>query len=300
MEHLSSPTPGQFPYRYTENDRFQWAVKVQPVAGQLEFSIRPVDTRLAAMAAQREWMGFPKRGVTTSEAKDPEDSRRRSRLRAKSTVRLLALELRVDRLLTFTIRNTGELMPYDMVLKAWDLFRRMAEKWDKSFKYLATPERHKSGQFHIHAGVHGFVNVKILTRMWQSALNRVLKRDQSLIHGPDSPGTVNIPHKPLRGSQGRRSTKVASYISKYIGKDMDVAMNRKKYFHSYGIHITPAQRKWLEADSRDGALMEVMSSYGLCAVNAEGVLRVHLPHVWMRDSCSAWFTVEASQILPPF
>jgi len=300
MENFCSPAPGQFPYRHTQDDRFQWAVKVQPVAGQLEFSIRPVDTRLAAMAAQREWMGFPKRGVTTSEAKDPEDSKRRSRLRAKSTVRLLALELRVDRLLTFTIRNTGELMPYDMVLKAWDLFRRMAEKWDKSFKYLATPERHKSGQFHIHAGVHGFVNVKILTRMWQSALNRVLKRDQSLIHGPDSPGTVNIPHKPLRGSQGRRSTKVASYISKYIGKDMGVAMNRKKYFHSYGIHITPAQRKWLEADSRDGALMEVMTSYGLCAVNAEGVLRVHLPHIWMRDSCSAWFTVEVDQMLPPF
>jgi hypothetical protein len=296
----SAPAAGQFPARFTQDERFQFAVKVQPVAGQLEFSIRPVDTRLSAMAAQRQWMGFPKRGVVQSEAKDPEDSRRRSRLRAKGMVRLLALELKVDRMLTFTIRNTGTLVTYEQLLKAWDLFRRMAERWDPTFRYLATPERQKSGQWHIHAGVHGYVNIKIITRMWQSALNRMLGRSQSLIHGPDSPGTCNIRAGQLRGSQGRRSTKIASYISKYIGKELDVALNKKKYFHTYGVKVTPAQRRWLEAGSRDDAISEVLGLYGLVCANAEGVLRINLPTIWMRDGCSAWFSVDAAGIPPPF
>jgi len=299
-EDYASPPPGQFPYRFTETERFQYAVKVQPVAGRLEFSIRPVDTRLAAAAARRQWEGFPKRGVTTSAASDPEDSKRRSMLRAKGTIRLLALELRIDRMLTFTIRNTGILVTYEQLLRAWDLFRRMAERWDPTFKYLATPERQKSGQWHIHAGVHGYVNVKIITRIWQSALNRMLGRSQALIHGPDSPGTCNIRPGQVRGSQGRRSAKIASYISKYIGKDMAVEMNRKKYFHSYGIKITPAQRKWLEAGSRDDAISEVMMAYGLVSATDAGVLRINMPDIWMRDACSAWFSVDVDGLPPPF
>jgi len=299
-QQFTEPVQGQFPHRFTQDERFQYAVKVQPVAGQLEFSIRPVDTRLAAAAARRQWEGFPKRGVTTSEAKDPEDSKRRSRLRAKGTVRLLALEMRIDRMLTFTIRNTGTLVTYEQLLKAWDLFRRMAERWDGTFKYLATPERQKSGQWHIHAGVRGYVNIKIITRMWQSALNRMLGRSQTLIHGPDSPGTCNIRPGQLRGSQGRRSTKIAAYISKYIGKEMDVEMNRKKYFHTYGIKITPAQRKWLAAESRDDAISEVLQSYGMICTTPEGVLRINIPSIWMRDAHSAWFSVDVAGLPPPF
>ena len=59
---LFSDQPGQFPFRLTHEDRFQYRVKVQPVAGQLEFSIRAVDTRLAANAAKRAFEGYPKRG----------------------------------------------------------------------------------------------------------------------------------------------------------------------------------------------------------------------------------------------
>lgn len=297
---LFQPEKGQFPHRLTHEDRFQYRVKVQPVAGRLEFSIRCVDTRLAALAARREWEGFPLRGVTSTIAKDPEDSRRRAKLRAKSTVRVLALELRVDRLFTFTIRNTGTPMPYDLVLKAWDLFRRMTERYCPGFRYIATPEQHKSGGWHIHAGVHGFVNINILRRLWQSALNRVLGRSQLLTSGPDSPGTVNIPPgKPLLGDHVRKSTRIAGYIAKYIGKSMDAAFNRKKYFHSYGIKITPAQRKWLEAQTREGAIVEVMKAYGLID-EARGVFMAFDVPIWRRDGFSAWFAVEVDAIPPPF
>lgn len=294
------PNPGQFPYRFTHEDRFQYRVKVQPVAGRLEFSIRCVDTRLAANAARREWEGFPVRGTQSTVAKDPEDSRRRAKLRAKSTVRLIALEMRIDRLFTFTIRNTGQVVPYDTVLKAWDLFRRMAEKFCPSFRYIATPEKQKNGQWHIHAGVHGFVNINVLRRLWISALNRALGRSQLLTSGPDSPGAVNIPPgKPVLGNPVRKSSKIAGYIAKYIGKEMDAAFNRKKYFHSLGVQITPAKRKWLEAQTREGAIVEVMRAYGLIDEAREVFMAFDLP-IWRRDGCSAWFAVEIDSIPPPF
>src|SRR5664279_873753 len=120
MEFTLEPPPGQYPYRFTQDDRFQYHVKVQPVAGQLEFSIRTVDTRLAASAALRAFQGYPKR-VGPAPHTDRDDNIRKAKLRAKSQVKLLAMELGVDRLLTFTIRKVGDaLMDYDDVLKAWD------------------------------------------------------------------------------------------------------------------------------------------------------------------------------------
>lgn len=295
----TSPPVGDYPHRYTQDDRFQYRVKVQPVAGHLEFSIRCVDTRLPAEAARRAWEGFPKRGVKTSEAKDPEDSIRRSKLRAKGMVRLLALELAIDRLFTFTIRHTGEPVPYDTVLKAWDMFRRSMERHYPDFRYIATPEIQKNGQWHIHAGTCGFMNINVLRRLWHSALNRVLGRSLLLTSGKESPGAVNIATKGnVLGDRVRKATKIASYISKYIGKAMDVAMNRKKYFHSYGVQITPAQRKWLEAQTRDGALVEVMKAYGLWHSEVDAP-SVDVP-VWRRDGSSAWFRVNTDSIPPPF
>jgi hypothetical protein len=265
------------------------------VAGQLEFSIRTVDTRLAAMAARRQWEGCPKR-VGPSPDTDREDNIRKAKLRAKAQVKLLAMELGVDRLLTFTIRKVGDaVMDYDQVLKAWDHFRRYAQVYDSNFAYVAAPEVQKNGQFHIHAGVRGFINVRIYTRMWQSALNRVLKRSQRLVSGPDSPGTCNVT-KALRGPVLSKAKNIARYIAKYIGKALETGFNRKSHFHTKGIKITPALAKWLEAGTRDEAIMEVLRAYDL--IDDMGIPSVD---IWFRDSCSAWFSCDArlSQV-PPF
>ena len=290
---LLSPALGEFPYRYTQDDRFQYRVKIQPVAGQLEFSIRPVDTRLAAMAADRAFYGSPKR--LTSTAVDPEETKRRSKLRAKSRIKLLALEAHVDRLGTFTIRLVDSLpMAYDDVLKAWDYFRRMAVRADKNFHYVAVPELQKNGQWHIHAGLCGYQNVNHFRKMWQTALNKVLKRSQSLIHGKDSPGAFNFPPRRYEGSKVNKGKRIARYISKYIGKSLDAEFNRKSHFHTVGIKVTPAQRQWLNAQSRDAALREVLTAWGL--IDDMGIPSVS---IWNRDSCSAWFTVASDLAQPP-
>jgi hypothetical protein len=298
MEHdipfSLDPVTGNFPFRFTQDDRYQYRVKVQPVAGQLEFSIRSTDTRLAAMAADRAWKGYPLR-VGPAPETDRDDNIRKAKLRARAQVKLLAMELGVDRLLTFTIRKVGDyVLPYDDVLKAWDYFRRMVARWDSNFAYVAAPEVQKNGQFHIHAGIRGFVNVRILTRMWQSSLNRVLKRSQKLVSGPDSPGVCNIT-KALRGPTLQKAKNIARYVAKYIGKALDSGFNRKSYFHTTGIALTPSQALWLESETRDGAIMEVLRKWGL--VDELGIPKVN---IWMRDSCSAWFSISADSIPPPF
>lgn len=297
---FTGPCPGTYPYKFTQDERFQYRAKIQPVAGRLEFSIRCADTRMAANAARREFMQYPKRGVGVSIAKDPEDSKRRAKLRAKGMVRLLALELRIDRMFTFTIRKTGDAVPYDIVLKAWDGFRRSMEKHYPGFRYLATPEKQKNGQWHIHAGTHGFLNINILRGLWLASLNRVLGRSPLLTSGGDSPGHVHVGNKgKLLGDAVRKATRIASYISKYIGKAMDTAFNRKKYFHSHGVTVTPAQRQWLAANDRESALVEVMKAYGLID-EERGVFMAFDVPVWRRDACSAWFAVEVDSIPPPF
>jgi hypothetical protein len=187
-------------------------------------------------------------------------------------------------------------MAYDKVLKAWDNFRRSIEKTNPEFRYIATPEKQKNGQWHIHAGTRGFLNINTLRRLWQSSLNRVLGRSQLLTSGPDSPGHVHVGNKGrLLGDPARKATRIASYISKYIGKALEVALNRKKYFHTTGIKITPAQRQWLAAGNRESALVEVFNSFGLL----DSGVAFDIP-VWRRDACSAWFKIDIEQLPPPF
>jgi hypothetical protein len=215
-------------------------------------------------------------------------------------VKLLAMELKIDRMFTFTIRNTGDLMPYDKVLKAWDLFRRSMEKHFADFRYLATPEKQKSGQWHVHAGVHGFLNINTVRSLWHAALNRVLGRSLMLTSGRDSPGYVHVSsnENKFRCQGVLRSIRIASYISKYIGKSLDAAFNRKRYFHSYGVKVTPAQARWMKADTRDEALLEAMDSLGIFGASLPESMP--LPDIWYRDAVSAWFRVRVDDIPIPF
>ena len=286
---------GLYPFRNTYDDRFQYRVKAQPVAGQIEFSIRPVDTRLAAMAAQREWMGFPKRITPVDQARR-EEYTFRSHQRAKSRIKLLCMEMGVDRMFTYTIRLVdGVPIGYDDLIAAWDYYRRAVARYDKSFRYVAVPEKQKSGQWHVHAGIAGYANIVVHRRLWQSALNHVLKRDKSLTSKGDSPGTVNVPpHREYHGSRVSKAKKISCYVSKYVSKSLETEFNRKSYFQTHGVKVTPAQAQWLESQTRDQAVREVLDAYGLL-----DDLGVPMVSIWNRDSCSAWFSVPQSSIGPP-
>lgn len=260
---LLAPAKGQFPHRFTQDDRFQYRVKVQPVAGHLEFYIRPVDTRLPAMAAARDFMGGGIKRVLPAVHDESKrlDNQLRATQRAQRKIRLLCMEAGVDRLFTFTTRG---FLSRAELLKAWNSFRLVMEKAFIDFRYVATIEHHKSGQLHIHAGLAGYHNINHLRRIWQNCLNRVRGRCLTLIHGPDSPGTVNIPktrnYRTYVGVRG--SASIACYISKYVGKGPAAEFNRKRYMHTKNIKVQSAQSQWLKADGLFEAVMEVASMYG--------------------------------------
>lgn len=278
--HPDTPTPGQYPHRYTQDDRFQYRVRVQPVAGHLEFYIRAVDTRLPAMADYRAFIGSPKRLYNV--AQDPSDrldNQLKATQRAQRKIRLLCMEAGVDRLFTFTTRG---FLARDTLLKAWDLFRRTMERHWKNFRYVATIENHKSGQLHIHAGLSGFHNINHLRKIWHTCLNRTLGRDQSLVHGADSPGNVNIPKSRSRKRhQGvRASMAIAGYIAKYVGKELVEAFNRKRYLHTKNVSITPAQSQWLKADNLTEAIEEAAEHY--CFVDLLGDMKTFKGSAFIR------------------
>lgn len=295
MENLLEPTPGQFPHRFTQDDRFQFRVKVQPVAGMLEFTVRTIDTRLSAMAAQRQWMGFPKR-IGPSQTTDTADNVRRSHERAKGRIRLLCLELRVDRMLTFSIRKVGErILSRDEFLKVWEIFRRRMEKNDKSFSYVAVPELQKNGMFHMHVGIHGYANIDTVRTAWQKALNKFLGRALTLLQGEDSPGTVNMKWSHRYGDTATSAQRIASYISKYISKDHTSDFNRKSYFHTTDVKIAPARAMWLRAETMEEALREVVGMYDL--IGEEGMPL--FGNIWRRDRYFSKFSMQTTSMRPP-
>jgi hypothetical protein len=55
----------------------------------------------------------------------------------------------------------------------------------------------------------------------------------------------------------------------------------------------------LQANTREGALIEVMRTYGLLDEDAGVYTGFEIP-IWRRDTCSAWFAVDIDSIPPPF
>ena len=140
-EEFASPPPGKYPYRFTQDDRFQYRVKVQPAGDCLEFTVRASDTRLAASADYRSFHGIGRNPrFHPADDADRDDSIRRSVERSKRMVRLAALQIRADRLVTFTTRGVYD-RPTLVVI--WDRFLRLVRRVCPGFLYVAVPEPHK-------------------------------------------------------------------------------------------------------------------------------------------------------------
>lgn len=286
------PSPGVYPYRYTQDDRFQFRAKVQPAGECLEFVVRPVDTRKCAEADYRSWAGLA-RGRRLEPPTDEEraDSIRRATERAKRMVRLLSLQLGADRLLTFTTRDTYAIETLQVM---WDRFCRMARTFDPSFAYIAVPEPHKDQEhWHIHAAYKGWVNINVLRRMWHSSILSVTGRSGSSdTSGRRSPGNVDVQYRG-RASGVHGARKIAGYISKYITKELVTRFNKKRYWHTKGVSVPGVQRRWLEAGDLNAAVRETMRLYGLLVDDQFPVCKV-----WQPGNL-AYFWVEVHQLDPP-
>lgn len=159
-----------------------------------------------------------KRGESEKRKENDDDSAKR----AKQSVRLRCKAIRADRMITLTYREN--MQDIQRLKKDWDLFRRRMGKM-KQFHYVATIERQERGAFHIHVAVHGRQMYHLVRSIWWDIVGKA----NGNIH-------VREPHKFGFGKNGAH--KLASYISKYITKEIeDHELNKKRYWSSRGIVV---------------------------------------------------------------
>jgi hypothetical protein len=189
--------------------------------GQVEICIqREKHFAGAALAA----LPKAKRGESTN----PEASREEAGRRAKKRVRQLCKALGADRMITLTYREN--MTDRVLALKHFDMFRRKMGK-NRIFQYVAVIEPQDRGSLHFHIAVKGRQNYYLVRETWQNIVG--------LGQFGEKMGQVNVrnPHKFGFGVNGVH--KLAAYIAKYCGKNMEAvrSLNQKRYFASRNISV---------------------------------------------------------------
>lgn len=181
-----------------------------------------------------------KRGESENREENDDDAGRR----AKKNVRMRCKVIGADRMVTLTYREN--MVSREQALKHWDAFRRRVGKV-KTFHYVAVIEEQQRGALHFHVAVHGRQNYVLLRSIWQSVLGRGANGEQM--------GQVNVrdPHKFGFGVNGAH--KLASYIAKYCGKEMQCrGLDQKRYFSSRGVVLPEVDTVRLKCKTMLGAV----------------------------------------------
>lgn len=162
--------------------------------------------------------------------------------RAKTKVRRLAKMLQADCLLTLTYREC--MTDYARVEADFKAFReRLRAVGD--FHYVATLEVQRRGALHVHIACQQFPawlqnETGARVRSWnliRSMWRRVVGKDN---------GNVDFTRPRGRNSAHR----IASYISKYVSKNLEEArFNKKSYWASRGISKPNQYKIYFKADT---------------------------------------------------
>jgi len=134
----------------------------------------------------------------------------------------------------------------EKALKDWDRFRRRVGKC-VDFHYVAVIEEQQRGALHFHVAVRGRQCYQLLRSIWSSIVG-VDEQGRSM-----SNIDVRNPSKFGFGKNGIH--KLASYIAKYCGKQMECRdFDQKRYFASRGIPKPNVQSWTLASTNSLGAV----------------------------------------------
>ncbi len=164
---------------------------------------------------------------------------------------------------------------------AWDRFSRLCKRMGGSLVYVAVLERHKKGNFHLHAAIAGRINVKHIRKIWLACCG-----------GGKGCGNVDVAMRQGLTVHKRRAG-LAKYVSKYVAKQLgQTEFNKKRYWSSR--HKLPdVERYILSADDAKAALFElsVFLSLDYSALAAS-------VFTFKQETC-AWFSFDERLAAPP-
>lgn len=136
-------------------------------------------------------------------------------------MRQKCLAIGADHLVSLTYR--ANMQDHERALVDLDRLRRMLTRSGYPMSYVAGLESQKQGAIHLHLGVIGFQDVRLLRRCWYMIVGK-------------AQGQINV-----RGSSsGRSPVKLARYLSKYIRKNignLPREFGEHRYFCSLGIDV---------------------------------------------------------------
>jgi hypothetical protein len=227
--------------------------------GLLNVTVTRYPDGLSACVWQSQDPVFNRKDRQPGKRKEDSERWESAKVRAKARVRHLARCLGIDHLWTFTKR--GKFESLDCLWSAWKEFNRLMDKrYGDKWYYVAVPELHSDGEtWHLHVGLHGFWDVKLLRSYWHRALGV-----KWLARGADSPGNVDA--KRFRGKSVRS---IAGYITKYIGKGFDrVSVGRRLFSSTVGIRPLERRELHFPVELGDNELYEQMCLYlhSLCGI----------------------------------
>jgi hypothetical protein len=265
-------------------------LSLQPFkGGGFEVSLRPLNLEKISRAVE---FGGPRGKREKPEQLNPEHVASAAQ-RAKKKMRLLVKNMAATHLLTLTKRETVETGYWteDDWKRYWDRLRRqLVRALGGEFPYVAIPERHEKGNYHLHIAWCGRINLKLVRRLWWA------------ICGGRGQGNVDAQH--IRVKQGGdRSHRIARYISKYIGKHFEASpwFNKKRYWASRQT-LEEVRRFVMRATDMPSAIKEMFEFLGIDParfVDANGKTP-HLFHFPGGDGLWLAFIPEIHATPPPF
>lgn len=217
-------------------------------SGGYEVSISEMDLKRMAILSEA-----PKKTGPREKGEQKENDVISSIQRSKKKARHLIKSMGCDRLLTCTVRESKkeDFMTIEQWGEAWTRFIRLCRKNGFNFDYVAVIEKHKKGNYHMHAAINQQVHANTLRGLWLAAL-KVGKGGGNI----DIKFRSELP--PLRRRAG-----VARYVSKYITKQLELVGFNKKRYYSSKHNLPKPSRHILSADSSIEALFEISKMLSL-------------------------------------
>ena len=209
--------------------------------------------------------------------KDPEENKRKGLGRARANLKRDLFEIAADRMLTLTYREN--ITDREKALKDLQEFERRVRRCYPNWKSAGTWEKQQRGALHCHLGISGFYDVKVLRRLWRRTVGE---------------GNIDIAFKP--DGKGNAQTKLACYMSKYIGKDMDQREFGEHRYHRSRDIDRRCERYYVEANKDH---REVMLAYSVGRSLLEGETRMWAANIPKSNGLYGYMEVERSHFQPP-